>query len=60
MARPTQRAQGIRALVVAAVIAALLGLAAGWMVRAWSDRSPESRARERAREVQEQVREHAR
>ncbi len=49
-----------RTLLRAAIIAAIVGLAAGWLVRLWVDRSPESSARETTESVRERVREQTR
>lgn len=45
-----------RAILFAATIAALLGFAAGWVVRTWTWPTPEERAREAAEELRERIR----
>lgn len=44
-----------RALVVAAIVAAIVGFGAGWLVRIWHDRTPESAAHEATENVREHV-----
>ncbi len=47
-----------RVLVLAVVIALVLGLLLGWCGRVWmEERSPESRARDAAEEIRERVHE---
>jgi hypothetical protein len=46
-----------RALLVGAIVAAVVGFGAGWLVRRWTDRAPEERAHEKVGEVRERVRE---
>jgi hypothetical protein len=43
------------ALVGAAIAAAIVGFAAGWLVRVWLDRTPEFAARETSEAVRERV-----
>ncbi len=49
-------AQRRRALVRAILVAAIVGFGAGWIVRMWLDRTPESAARETAERIREQAR----
>jgi hypothetical protein len=49
-----------RAFVVAAIVAAIVGFGAGWVVRTWLDRTPESAAGEARVKVRERVLEKAR
>ena len=49
-----------RALVVAAVVAAIVGFGGGWLVRLWLDRTPASAAHEASETVRERVREQTR
>lgn len=46
-----------RALLVGAIVAAIVGFGAGWLVRLWTDRTPEERAHDKVGEVRERVRE---
>jgi hypothetical protein len=46
---------GRRALVVSAIVAAIVGFGAGWLVRTWLDRTPESTAAEAGEKVRERV-----
>jgi hypothetical protein len=46
-----------RALVLAVVIALVLGLLFGWFGRIWVERSPASRVRDVAQQIRERVRE---
>jgi hypothetical protein len=54
------RRQRARALVIGAIVAAIVGFGAGLLVRMWTDRSPEARARDAVGELREHAREHAR
>jgi Tfp pilus assembly protein FimT len=46
-----------RALLTAAVVAALIGFAAGWFARVWSEPTVESKMNEAAGSIREKVRE---
>jgi hypothetical protein len=52
-----RRRERARALLVGAIVAAIVGFGAGWLVRRWTDRTPEERAHEKVGEVRERVRE---
>ncbi|WP_242341453.1 MULTISPECIES: hypothetical protein [Anaeromyxobacter] len=54
------RRQRARTLLIGAIVAAIVGFGAGLLVRMWTDRSPEARARDAVGELQEHAREHAR
>jgi hypothetical protein len=56
---PVRRRMRRRALVAGAIVAAILGFGAGWLVRAFGDRSPEQRARETVDDLRERAREAA-
>ena len=45
-----------RRLAMAVVIAAALGLAAGWFLRVWTEPTVEDRMRDAAHQIQESVR----
>jgi uncharacterized membrane protein YqiK len=46
-----------RALLWAIVIAAILGIGVGWFARKWYHPSAEDRARERAEQIRDRIRE---
>ncbi len=48
-------ARRLRALVAAAIVAAIVGFGVGWVVRVWLDRTPESAAQEASKTVREHV-----
>ncbi len=41
--------------MAAAIVAAIVGFGAGWLVRMWLDRTPESAASEASEKVRERV-----
>ncbi len=45
----------VRMLIVAVVAAAILGFAAGWWGRIWTEPTPESRAHDAAEQIKERV-----
>jgi hypothetical protein len=45
-----------RTLVVAVIVAAVIGFATGWFARVWSEPTPGSRMREATEDLRERVR----